>query len=414
MQWIGAIPLPIRLTLLGICGAVLAGQINRAIYRWAWNARAIGPWSAPHPRVPPRRTGDRIPIVGWWWLRREANVHGTGYWVRPLLIECVCALGIPLFYLWHLDGGLLPIQPGVPPQSPAAIHVQFFGQWILLSLMMIGSFIDIDEQTIPDAVTITGTMAGVLWAALFPQSLLPASIPVGFHPPAFAVRPLYLSEPFLWPAWLDSGKGLVLGWLCVLAWCWAILPKTWYLRRGWIMAMKFLFASIARNPGSWIIGGLTCIGLMFTLGAWWIGGDHWRAALTALCGLVFGGAIIWAIRVVGSRALGKEAMGFGDVTLMGMIGTFVGWQSTLIIFFLAPFAGMIIGVIQYIFFRENAIAYGPFLCAATLVLILGWPTVWLTWGYPVFLLGWWIPALYVVCLTGVGGMLWAWRLVRRY
>ena len=33
-------------------------------------------------------------------------------------------------------------------------------------------------------------------------------------------------------------------------------------------------------------------------------------------------------------------MGFGDVTLMGMIGAFLGWQAAVLTFFLAPFFGL--------------------------------------------------------------------------
>ena len=36
-------------------------------------------------------------------------------------------------------------------------------------------------------------------------------------------------------------------------------------------------------------------------------------------------------------------MGFGDVTLLAMIGAFVGWQGVIVVFFLAPFAGAVIG-----------------------------------------------------------------------
>ena len=45
-----------------------------------------------------------------------------------------------------------------------------------------------------------------------------------------------------------------------------------------------------------------------------------------------GGGIVWAVRIIASQALGVEAMGFGDVTLMCMIGAFVGWQPALLIF----------------------------------------------------------------------------------
>ncbi len=94
----------------------------------------------------------------------------------------------------------------------------------------------------------------------------------------------------------------------------------------------------------------------------------------------------------------KEAMGFGDVTLMAMIGAFVGWQATLIVFFIAPVAGLIVGLLQWISKRDNEIPYGPFLCLATVVLIIFWPQF---WGYlgPIFAtLGETIPILLLASL----------------
>ena len=75
-------------------------------------------------------------------------------------------------------------------------------------------------------------------------------------------------------------------------------------------------------------------------------------------------------------------MGFGDVTLMAMIGAFLGWQPCLIIFFLAPFAGLVIGVLRLILFRDREIPYGPFLCLATLVVIVAWARIRISLGRP--------------------------------
>ncbi len=83
------------------------------------------------------------------------------------------------------------------------------------------------------------------------------------------------------------------------------------------------------------------VGFAAIAGVWYRGGESWLGLLTALVGMVGGGAMVWAVRIVGSAALRKEAMGFGDVTLMMMIGAFLGWQPTIFIFFIAPFAGLV-------------------------------------------------------------------------
>ncbi len=68
---------------------------------------------------------------------------------------------------------------------------------------------------------------------------------------------------------------------------------------------------------------------------------------SSLVGMATGMTLIWSVRLVGRFVLGREAMGFGDVTLMGMIGAFVGWQACILIFFLAPFAGLVLGIINF-------------------------------------------------------------------
>ena len=90
---------------------------------------------------------------------------------------------------------------------------------------------------------------------------------------------------------------------------------------------------------------------------------HWAGLLTALVGMAASGGLVWMVRIIGPASLGREAMGFGDVTLMAMIGAFLGWQPCLIVFFLAPCrAGGRAGRPDPPPGRE--IPYGPFLCLA--------------------------------------------------
>ena len=44
--------------------------------------------------------------------------------------------------------------------------------------------------------------------------------------------------------------------------------------------------------------------------------------------------------MAGSAVFRREAMGFGDVTLMGMIGAFLGWQAAVLTLFAGAFFGL--------------------------------------------------------------------------
>ena len=66
-----------------------------------------------------------------------------------------------------------------------------------------------------------------------------------------------------------------------------------------------------------------------------------------------------------------ESMGGGDVKLLAMIGAFLGWQKALLTFFLAPFLGIIVGIINLLVKKDHTIPYGPFLSLAA-ILSLFW------------------------------------------
>ena len=154
-----------------------------------------------------------------------------------------------------------------------------------------------------------------------------------------------------------------------------------------------------------------CLSLI-VLAAWMQGTGHWESLLSSIVGMCFGGGLIWGVRIVGKQALRVEAMGFGDVTLMAMIGEFLGWQAAFLIFFLAPFTALLIAAAQRILAGQRHIAFGPYLCLATLIVVLGWNAVWTDWARAMFSLGWFIPILLVCCLVLMGGLLWLCALVR--
>lgn len=418
-----AIPLPVRLGLLAGLGAILGAAVNVAVCRFSWGAAAWNPWLARHCRDACTSWRDRLPIAGWWLLRRRRDEFGRGFWLRPLVVELAMASLASGWYWWSVEQrGLVP--PGLAPGGAAAgalaavLHVQYLGHLVLFSLMLAATLIDVDEQIIPDAVTVPGTLAGLAAAVLYPWFLLPGpalAAPALPLPGAADIEAVVASSPNPWPAALEGRpqtQGLAIALGCFALWCVGLLPRSWRARRGWRRAAALLWARIARERASRYVAALAVAGSAAIVAVWAAGGPRWIALVSALLGTAVGGGIVWVTRFVGSWVLRREAMGFGDVTLLAMIGAFVGWQAVLLVFFLAPFAGLVIGVAQWLVRRDHVIPYGPFLCLAALVVLWRWAEIW-DWALALFGFGWLVPAVVGLCFVMLAVLLIALQAVKR-
>lgn len=69
--------------------------------------------------------------------------------------------------------------------------------------------------------------------------------------------------------------------------------------------------------------------------------DCVRGGIDATQGLLIGSGLVLWIGLLAEQLLKKEAMGFGDVTFVGMIGSFCGWQGAVF----AVFGGAVVGTV---------------------------------------------------------------------
>ncbi len=68
-----------------------------------------------------------------------------------------------------------------------------------------------------------------------------------------------------------------------------------------------------------------------------------KSSSAGLIGLLVGSGVVLWIALLAEVVLKKEAMGFGDVKLMGSIGAFCGWKGAMF----AIFGGAVIGIVAF-------------------------------------------------------------------
>ena len=100
----------------------------------------------------------------------------------------------------------------------------------------------------------------------------------------------------------------------------------------------------------------------------------------SVLGAVAGAVVIILIAILGKAIFRKEAMGGGDITLMAMIGMYVGlWPSIPLTIILASILGSVVGMILIAFRKKNSdghIPFGPFLSTGALITMLYGNELW--------------------------------------
>ena len=96
-----------------------------------------------------------------------------------------------------------------------------------------------------------------------------------------------------------------------------------------------------------------------------------------ISGLAFGFGLLWLVRFLGSKAFKREAMGMGDVFLMGAVGAMFGPVAVLVTLILSSLFGSVVGISAVALSktrlgRFTEIPYGPYICLGCLV--------WMFWG----------------------------------
>lgn len=140
---------------------------------------------------------------------------------------------------------------------------------------------------------------------------------------------------------------------------------------------------------------------------------HWHGLAWSLVGGLIGAGVTWLIRYISKFVLRQEALGFGDVTLMAMIGSFLGWQPTVIVLLFAPILGLVVGGAVRILVGKTYLPYGPYLCLSAFMVLVFWRWIWQAellaehpQAYPIVsirrLFGDWLGLLYLAGFAAVG------------
>lgn len=412
---LASLPNIVLIVVLAIIGAIVGQFINWAIYSWAlFRRRPISPWmKLDADELKLFGAADkfrRIPVLGWWAARKidfGEEVEGK-FWVRPLLIELAWIVGLPMVYFWYAGGGLLEAKAAMAAVAKIAdwnllSETWFWSHSILFALLFIATFIDFDEKMIPDQITVPGVLIGLTIAAAFPWSRLPE---LGATAAGPVVSPITFASPHQIPAahWCYSIWGLVTVLAIFIVWVLALLPRISPFHLGLGAGIKYTIGSIVRprrkndcpiriQPRrpftiTKVLAGIFLVGAPLLIAAWsLLPQENWTSLFGALVGLAVSGGLIWAIRIVGGLMMGQQAMGFGDVTLMAMVGTFIGWQASLAAFVYGIMIAMLVVIVMAIVIRNSHIAFGPYLSMGTVAAVYNWPSVWAGARLQVFFFG---------------------------
>lgn len=340
-----------------VLGAIVGSFLNACIHRMP---RGI---SLRHPRRSfcpacenPIAWHQNLPIVSYLMLRGKCAKCGARISPRYLLVEILTA-GLFLA-LWEVYG--FPLAPVY---------------WVLVSLLIAGTFIDFEHLIIPDEITWGGTAAGVLFCLLVPQlmetdsrlaalgwSLFGAVLGIGllwgvveagklaFGRKRHRLKP---PEPFKWEREGDSAV-LQIG-EDSMRWE-EVFPRA---------SDRLVLECDSARAGQRDLGKAR---LIFSYDQLVVGEETFDLETVE--------PLRGRVREV---IVPREAMGMGDVKFLAAIGAFLGWKAVLFTIFAASVIGCVFGVAAMIKSgnRESTyIPFGPYLALGAVLWLFGGQVVW--------------------------------------
>jgi len=302
---------------------------------------------------------QNIPMISWLCLRGRCACCGQKIAFRYFAVELMTA--VMFFVIWQVfvpaDGS------GFAEGVGMAI-----AYWVLAGLLIAAVFIDIDHFIIPDSLTLGGLVAGWVAVLVVPDLM-------------GGVSRLHA----LWLSVVGAATGYGLLWVVV-------------------QFGKAAFGRIRQEfnePVKWSIGqeedaDEPMININGEVQPWtdvfYRSTDRMIVDVTEL--RINGEAhdvdqlVVWHDRfVVGDKVLAleevehaegeclkvvipREAMGFGDVKFIAMIGAFLGWQAVLVTVFAASILGAALGLFQKLVLRDSwlqPLPFGPYLAVGAFV-----------------------------------------------
>jgi leader peptidase (prepilin peptidase) / N-methyltransferase len=357
-------------------GACIGSFLNVVIYRMPRDLSLVYPPSACPSCGKYIRFYHNIPIFSWLLLRGKCRYCGAPISPRYFVIELMTGLMyVGLFWLYFMT----PIrQMSTDPISGLQMFIQ--GGWFvfvlhiaLLSGLVAVSAIDLELWVVPLSACWFLTAVGVIGSALASYAidirqigyhqLLPLSGATTGAVSAGAAIGLAISLTLLWKGVFKESYPMQ------DAHAGKDVPEPVYNHRREILKeICFVTPIVVCAIAGWYL--LTKVPAMHS--RWLSVMQHPIAAgfFGSLTGYFMGGAIVWATRIFGTLAFGKEAMGMGDVHLMGAAGAFVGPIPITVAFFIAPFFGLAWAVFQMLSKKTREIPYVPFLSLGILTVMI--------------------------------------------
>ncbi len=367
-------------------GACVGSFLNVVVYRLPAGRSVVSPPSRCPSCGAMLAWHDNLPIVGWLLLRgrcrRCANPISMQYPAIELLLAVLFAVTWLILFasdpttVWGRIGGPWWRQLGFAGGWPA------FGVLMtMVSGLVAATLIDARTFLIPAGITTTMTLVAFGGWAL--QAILPHP---SVSPPTLAIHPLPTVGWTVTGLVVGAGVGLLIANLGLRS---GRIPRSFadyddyvtdddpladypHGRREMLKELAFLTpVAVGAAIGGVVVSGVAPASplppLLATLGA-------------SGLGFLVGGALVWGVRILGTLAFGREAMGMGDVHLLAAVGASLGWVDPIRVFFIAPFIALawiaVARLVASVRGRPgHELPYGPHLAMATLLVVYARPLI---------------------------------------